>query len=79
MREASTCTTNGRSRLAWLKVCTKKVRGMKKGFEKEGCPLCRGEEDVFTDCIKMYHDEEVAYKRMINYCCRIKEYGRIFV
>jgi hypothetical protein len=30
---------------------------MRKGFEKEGQPLCRGEEGVFTDYIEMFHDE----------------------
>jgi hypothetical protein len=29
---------------------------MRKGSVK-GCPLCRVEEDAFTYCVKMFHDE----------------------
>jgi hypothetical protein len=40
------CTRNERNGLAWFKTGIWKSRGMRRGSEKERCPLCK-KEDVF--------------------------------
>jgi hypothetical protein len=68
--------------LAWFKTGTWKLKGTKKGFENERCPLCRQEEDASHILLKCsetrnwrwhslttkWHtvDEEVACKIVIK-------------
>jgi hypothetical protein len=71
-------TRNERSGLAWFKTGIWKLRGMRKGFEKGRCPLCREDEDAIHILLKcsetrkwreqllsrkwLYVNEEVVYK-----------------
>jgi hypothetical protein len=40
------CSTNERNGLVWMKAGVWRLRGIRRGFEKGICPLCRGNEYV---------------------------------
>jgi hypothetical protein len=46
------CKRNERSGLAWFKTGIRKLRGMRKGFEKGRCPLCSEDEDAIHILLK---------------------------
>jgi hypothetical protein len=65
------CSRNERNGLAWMKTGVWKLRGIRRGWEKGTCHLCRGNEDVkniLLNCPEkkmknaIYGQEMVAYK-----------------
>jgi hypothetical protein len=86
------CTRNERSGLAWFRTGIKKLRGMRKGFEKGRCPLCSEDEDAAHILLKCSEtrkrreqflsrkwlrlNEWIAYKKIIN-CTNIIELRNI--
>jgi hypothetical protein len=44
------CSRNERNGLAWLKAGVWKLRGIRRGWEKGICPLCRDNEDAKHYC-----------------------------
>jgi hypothetical protein len=48
----SCCSMTERSGLAWFKSGIWKLRGMRKRFKKERCPLCSEEEDPIHILLK---------------------------
>jgi hypothetical protein len=51
-------TRNERNGLAWFKTGIWELKGMRRGFEKGRCPLCR-EEEYAIHILKMFGNEEV--------------------
>jgi hypothetical protein len=79
----SCCSSTERSGLAWFKTGIWKLRGMRKGFQKERCPLCSEEEDpthILLKCseIRKWREqflsrkwlrlnELIVFNKIINY------------
>jgi hypothetical protein len=54
------CTRNENNGIAWLKASIWKLRGVKRGFEKQKCPLCLEYEDITHILLnKLFGNEKV--------------------
>jgi hypothetical protein len=76
------CNRNERRGMAWCRLGIWKLRGSRKGVEKETCPLCLGKEDtkhILLECLETENwrtemlckrwvdiNEEVVYRKMLS-------------